>query len=123
MGAALEPPPVTASAAAGVVVVVLGGVVLVGVVVVVVLVVVDVVVVEVVPETDTVDELFAGFGSLLSDAVMVAVLSRAPEKPAETFTVRVKLIVSVLERLDRVAVTVPVPPTAGVVNVARGPES
>jgi hypothetical protein len=120
IGAALEPPPVTASAAAVVVVVVLSGVVVVVVVVVVVLVVLVVDVVEVVPATDAVEELFAGFGSAIAD-VMVAVLSRLPEKPDATFTVRVKLADAALARTAHVAVTVPVPPTAGVVNTAAGP--
>jgi hypothetical protein len=74
----------------------------------------------VVPATVAVDELLAGFGSLV-DAAMVAVLSRLPVKPAPTFTTRVKVADAALASVGHVAVTVPLPPAGGVVNVAAGP--
>ena len=58
---------------------------------------------------------------LAVDDEIVAVLPRLPLKPAPTLTVSVKLAEAPLANVAHVIVTVPVPPTAGVVIVAAGP--
>jgi len=68
-----------------------------------------------------VEVLFGGFASVVAD-VTLAVLVIVPLAAALTFTTNVNVAVAPDANVAMFAVTVPVPPTAGVVSVNAGPE-
>jgi hypothetical protein len=71
----------------------------------------------------TVAALLAGLGSeVVLVTVAVFVMTVPAGVAALTFAVNANVAVAPLAKVAQVAITVPVPPTGGVVNVAAGPE-
>jgi hypothetical protein len=67
--------------------------------------------------------LLAGLGSeVMLVTVAVFVMMVPAGVAALTFAVNANVAVAPLAKVAKVAITVPVPPTGGVVNVAAGPE-